>query len=272
MGTALNDLVQVHPHLAPPVVSRLGHGISHQSPFWPAIEHMRKHYLVHFAKRQWDPMRVHRQVMEHTHRMMVIHQHRLRIMPLAIAHPVMHPAALHKPVYHPFIPPAMLIAMEQQRLRVAMAQQATMLVAQQQIMMQEMALLTQAQKQLELFLKEQALAKKVLEKLRRDLARDPPDVIVAKLSDEHPLVRWLAIQIVAQNRFHAEKQLIDLLQDPIPRVREEAHQALVKLGRGTDFGPRSGASAQELRQAVARWTNWLDAQDQVSLAGTPPSD
>lgn len=94
----------------------------------------------------------------------------------------------------------------------------------------------------------------------RELSKQDVEVVREKLKDENPAVRLEGILVVAARRPHLESDLIDLLSDAQPVVREAAHQALVRLGRGTDFGPSVTASAAQREQAVTRWRSWLVLQ------------
>ena len=44
-------------------------------------------------------------------------------------------------------------------------------------------------------------------------------------------------------------------------MREAAHQALVRLARGTDLGPTPVDSQAKIQQAVERWNAWLAGQE-----------
>ena len=110
---------------------------------------------------------------------------------------------------------------------------------------------------------------KMVEPIILSLLRANDRELVTKLKDPSPLVRWFAADILSRRQAHVEKELIPLLKDPYVQVRNAAHQALVRLGRGTDFGPSSKASKAEIKQAVARWTEWLALQDPVSPSLNP---
>ena len=56
-------------------------------------------------------------------------------------------------------------------------------------------------------------------------------------------------------------ELIDLLADDDARMRDAAHQALVRLNNGTDLGPKAKASETERAEAVRKWREWWDAQN-----------
>jgi len=93
-----------------------------------------------------------------------------------------------------------------------------------------------------------------------DLARADREGLQKALTDKNPLVRLSAIQLISKRRLHLEKDLIDRLLDVQPLIRHAAHEALIRLGHGVDFGPRLGAPKLEHFQAVRRWRNWLALQ------------
>ena len=95
--------------------------------------------------------------------------------------------------------------------------------------------------------------------------------LTSKMRDPNPLIRWLAIQSASQRRLHCEDELIQRLKDPVPAVRAAAHDALVRITRGADFGPTYvvgptvAATMRAQEEAVAQWRQWLKSQDD-----TPP--
>ncbi len=88
-------------------------------------------------------------------------------------------------------------------------------------------------------------------------------------------MRWLAIQVIGKKRYHRETDLIDMLADAHPLVRQAANQALVRLSRGNDFGPPSPLAGEQQWQNARRiWRDWLNLQDppaqgQVARAELP---
>ncbi|GEM_PF-5840593 len=94
--------------------------------------------------------------------------------------------------------------------------------------------------------------------------------LISKMSDPSALVRLLAVQSASQRRLHCEDDLIQRLKDPVPAVRDAAHQALVRITRGTDFGPAHAvgptlvATRNAQDEAVARWRQWLKSQTESS--------
>lgn len=101
----------------------------------------------------------------------------------------------------------------------------------------------------------------LLKGLVQDLAREDKALIGEKLRDPQPLTRWLAIQVAAKKRLPFEQDLIPLLADPQTEVRQAAHQALVRLSRGNDFGPLANATSKQVADAQRRWQQWLDLQN-----------
>jgi hypothetical protein len=111
-----------------------------------------------------------------------------------------------------------------------------------------------------------------MRKTALELWKDPK--LVEKLGDPNPLVRWVAANFISQKRIPAQVELTKALADPFPEVREAARHALMRLGRGTDFGPRPLATAKEIDQAMRRWNTWLDVQQLYAVSSasdTPPA-
>ena len=106
------------------------------------------------------------------------------------------------------------------------------------------------------------------QKLVSELWKLDQPTLLHKLRDDDALVRWSAINIVARKRIHAEEILIGLLSDPTPEVRCAAQKALVRLGRGADFGPQPQDSASKIQLAMQRRRDWLSLQDPPSAAGS----
>ena len=103
-----------------------------------------------------------------------------------------------------------------------------------------------------------------LQQLIEKMVKGNPDLLCKKVRDGTPLERFLAIQVIARRRLRLEKDLIKVLQDPDKTIRQAARNALVRICRGTDFGPSAGASKRGLGRAVQQWRNWLDLQQSVS--------
>jgi len=95
----------------------------------------------------------------------------------------------------------------------------------------------------------------------RALSRQDMDELREKLRHLNPMVRLETVQVVALKRLHLESELIDRLTDPQPVVREAAHQALILLSRGTDFGPWPQATPTQQAEAIHKWRAWLAVQE-----------
>jgi hypothetical protein len=95
--------------------------------------------------------------------------------------------------------------------------------------------------------------------LTSNLGHQGSKVIRAKLKDERPEVRAAAARAVA--KFPAlGGEVIDLLNDDEQVVRDSAHQALVRLNRGTDLGPEPNATDGQRTAAVEKWREWWSKQ------------
>jgi hypothetical protein len=97
--------------------------------------------------------------------------------------------------------------------------------------------------------------------LYRHLSRQKELVIKEKLTDDRVEVRIAAARVVGEKKMRLGEELIGLLTDDEARVRDAAHQALVRLNKGTDLGPKSKASDKELSEAVKKWREWWAAQN-----------
>ncbi len=92
--------------------------------------------------------------------------------------------------------------------------------------------------------------------LDRHLSRQTEVVVKEKLSDEIVEVRKAAIRVIASKWPRLASELIDLLGDEMNEVRTAAHDALVKISRGQDFGPADEASKEKIAEAQAKWRSW----------------
>lgn len=92
--------------------------------------------------------------------------------------------------------------------------------------------------------------------LVRHLTRQSQAIVKDKLKDDRAEVRAAAAAVAGSKGLRLGGELIDLLSDDNGRVRESAQQALVKLARGSDFGPKSNASKTERDEAVKKWRDW----------------
>jgi HEAT repeat protein len=100
------------------------------------------------------------------------------------------------------------------------------------------------------------------------LADAKPEALRGQLKDASPLIRLLTVQAVGRRRLPLVPDLIERLLDDTPAVREAARLALVRLARGTDFGPLPGWSRVGIQRSVDRWQQWLALQ-QTASSDTP---
>jgi len=104
----------------------------------------------------------------------------------------------------------------------------------------------------------QKLARELLDK---QLTALKPTEIKLKLRDDRAEVRAAAARAVGSKGLRFERELIDLLTDEEKGVRRAAHDNLVKLSKGTDFGPKAGATEDEIKLAAKNWRAWLERQN-----------
>lgn len=100
------------------------------------------------------------------------------------------------------------------------------------------------------------------ELLDASLARHKPAALKERLGDDRPGVRAAAARAVGARGLRYGTELIALLDDDEPDVRDAARAALVRLSRGSDFGPERNAGAADRKAAVERWRAWWAQQSQ----------
>jgi hypothetical protein len=93
--------------------------------------------------------------------------------------------------------------------------------------------------------------------------------LAQELAASDPWMRWAAATLIGRRRVAAANDLVQLLNDPVNEVREAAHQALVRLARGTDFGPQAFDVQGKIQQAVGHWTRWVELQTPRALGVGP---
>jgi hypothetical protein len=81
-----------------------------------------------------------------------------------------------------------------------------------------------------------------------------------KLKDDRAEVRAAAARVAGNKEVHVEGELIDLLNDDEVVVRQQAHQALLTLSKGADFGPKPDATLAERIEAQQKWRGWFAKQ------------
>jgi HEAT repeat protein len=110
-------------------------------------------------------------------------------------------------------------------------------------------------------------AAEVLDCLRLDSPR-ATTVLRDRLHDKSPLVRSLAVQVVGTRKMPMMEEMIERLEDPSLAVRQGARAALIRLTRGTDFGPSLDAGKAGAARAVEKWTGWLALQREATPVAT----
>lgn len=98
----------------------------------------------------------------------------------------------------------------------------------------------------------------------RKISKEKPDRLQKELASKDPLVRLLVVLTIGRRRLHLEKELIDCLNDPYPPIRDTTHQVLVRVARGTDFGPIPSASQRGIDRSIDKWKHWLALQQSAS--------
>lgn len=131
------------------------------------------------------------------------------------------------------------------------------------------ALLEQQERQLTALLFQQASLNIFLDKL----VIESPAALQKQLKSNNTLIRLVVLSAIARRHLHVEEDLIERLGDSHPAVQEAAHAALVRVARGTDFGPIPGASQRGIERSIDKWKHWLALQQSTSLgkrAKVPP--
>jgi hypothetical protein len=88
------------------------------------------------------------------------------------------------------------------------------------------------------------------------LTRLKPDELKKKLEDEKAEIRLAAVKVIRNRDYRLGYELIGRLTDEDANVREWAQATLIKMARGTDYGPPKKATAEQREQAAERWRNW----------------
>ncbi|HTU89330.1 MAG TPA: hypothetical protein VMF69_04460 [Gemmataceae bacterium] len=104
---------------------------------------------------------------------------------------------------------------------------------------------------------------KEIQKLGRDLldrhlSRQSEAVVKEKLNHDLVEMRKSAVRVITTKVPRLGGELIDLLGDDKDEVRAAAHEALVKLSRGQDFGPAADAGKEQIAEAQAKWRSWWE--------------
>ena len=95
--------------------------------------------------------------------------------------------------------------------------------------------------------------------LAKNLQRQSAETLKSLLEHERREVRIAAAQATGARKLRHGAELIALLQDGDPDVRQAARLALVQIS-GQDHGPAPSASIAERETAIARWRDWWSKQ------------
>jgi hypothetical protein len=96
--------------------------------------------------------------------------------------------------------------------------------------------------------------------LNRSLSRRSAADLKEKLKSEEPEIRSAAARAAGNKKLPLGEELIDLLSDEEGEVRQAAHQALIRLSRGKDYGPKPEAGESGRAEAVKKWREWWAKQ------------
>jgi HEAT repeat protein len=119
---------------------------------------------------------------------------------------------------------------------------------------------------------EQLLREAAQRRLVGEVYQEDPGTLQRRLTDPRAVVQMVAMQAIADRRLHLEGDLIERLDDRSEIVSQAARRALIRLARGTDFGPPSRPSKGARARAIARWQSWLALQRLAAdRAGSSPS-
>jgi hypothetical protein len=101
--------------------------------------------------------------------------------------------------------------------------------------------------------------------------------LLAALRGSDSKQRATAVEVIAGRELPCIGDMVELLRDPDRSIRQTAHNSLVQLAGGSDFGPAEGDDEAESVQAVVRWNLWLKwrkekGQVGVKLASNDPDE
>jgi hypothetical protein len=94
--------------------------------------------------------------------------------------------------------------------------------------------------------------------LDKYLLRQDDTYLKQRLKDDIAEVRQSAVRVIAAKAPKLGRDVIDLLDDDVALVRAAAHQALVLLSSGEDFGPTQDAAKADRTAAQKQWRAWWD--------------
>jgi HEAT repeat protein len=139
-----------------------------------------------------------------------------------------------------------------------------------QVLLQQVLL---QQQQLLQTIQQQQLQTAILERQVRELAGQGPEAIKAALKDPLAEKRWVAALVIGEYAPSLANELIELLTDDNPYVRQSARRGLIRLsttfgkregkpstGRRVDFGPAPNARRSAQQTAAGKWRSWFERQ------------
>jgi hypothetical protein len=88
-----------------------------------------------------------------------------------------------------------------------------------------------------------------------------PEALAEAFKSPEPLERWAAVATARVQQAPLRDELIALVRDPDNEVRQESRSALRQLARGTDHGPRDGATKAQQEAAFQAWNEWRKAEE-----------
>jgi hypothetical protein len=107
---------------------------------------------------------------------------------------------------------------------------------------------------------EHLLQEESLRRLSTAITHEDEQSLRTRLNDPRRAVQLVALRTISGRRLHLEDALIARLEDRSPTVSQASRRALVRLARGTDFGPPPRAAKAARAKAIARWQHWLALQ------------
>ncbi len=76
------------------------------------------------------------------------------------------------------------------------------------------------------------------------------------LKSETEEIRLGVVFVIGAKKLPLGSEMIDALEDPSAKVQQLAHQALVQLAGGKDFGPSTTSSDTARAEAIKAWRHW----------------
>jgi hypothetical protein len=97
--------------------------------------------------------------------------------------------------------------------------------------------------------------------LVRHLSRQSIGLLRSRFKADQAEIRLAAATLAGSRKLPLGEELIELLGDREPEVRDAAHRALVQIAGGKDHGPSRDAGADERAEAVRQWRQWWKSQN-----------